>query len=239
MMPVYWFVKEQGDFLLLLFSLGIALGLCYDVIRVLRRVFGTRRVITDIVDFLYWMGVTFVLWVVLNVKAGKSLRYYHILAVALGMLLYYVVMSPVVCWILYTPLHYVTKLLGKLYRYMVGRLECVCKIGEQMLENRKESMDMKKQQKRKRRAKTNRLPIVCLGLFMILALSVQMVRLYQKNQEYIQKEASLQSQVQELEQEKEELAQYETYINSKEYVVDTAKKKLGLIFDNEIIFREN
>lgn len=97
---------------------------------------------------------------------------------------------------------------------------------------------MKKQQKRKKKSGAGRVSFFCIGVFMILALSVQMIRLHQRNQFYIQKEQALQNQVVELEMQKEELAQYENYINSNEYVVDTAKKKLGLVFDNEIIFRE-
>ena len=65
-----------------------------------------------------------------------------------------------------------------------------------------------------------------------------MVRLYQKNQEYVKQEQALNEQVKDLKKEKEDLSEYEEYIKSDEYVEDTAKKKLGLIFDNEIIFRE-
>ena len=34
------------------------------------------------------------------------------------------------------------------------------------------------------------------------------------------------------------LSDYEEYIDSQEYVEDTARSKLGLIYDDEIIFRE-
>lgn len=97
---------------------------------------------------------------------------------------------------------------------------------------------MKKQNDRKRKSKTGRISLLCIAVFMLMVLSIQMVRLYQKNQEYIKKEEALTNQVKELEQQKEELSEYENYIQSDEYVEDTAKKKLGLIYDNEIIFRE-
>ena len=71
-----------------------------------------------------------------------------------------------------------------------------------------------------------------------MVFSIQMVRLYQKNQEYVKQEQALNEQVKDLKKEKEDLSEYEEYIKSDEYVEDTAKKKLGLIFDNEIIFRE-
>lgn len=36
----------------------------------------------------------------------------------------------------------------------------------------------------------------------------------------------------------EQLSNYETYTKSQQYVEDTAKSKLGLAYDNEIIFKE-
>lgn len=97
---------------------------------------------------------------------------------------------------------------------------------------------MKKQKIKKRKSNTGRISILCIGIFLIMVFSIQMVRLYQKNQEYVKQEQALNEQVKDLKKEKEDLSEYEEYIKSDEYVEDTAKKKLGLIFDNEIIFRE-
>ncbi|MCI5821499.1 MAG: septum formation initiator family protein [Lachnospiraceae bacterium] len=97
---------------------------------------------------------------------------------------------------------------------------------------------MKKQKRKKRKSNTGRISILCIGIFLIMVFSIQMVRLYQKNQEYVKQEQALNEQVKDLKKEKEDLSEYEEYIKSDEYVEDTAKKKLGLIFDNEIIFRE-
>ena len=36
----------------------------------------------------------------------------------------------------------------------------------------------------------------------------------------------------------EELKEYEEYIESQEYIEDQAQSKLGLLYDNQIIFRE-
>ena len=97
---------------------------------------------------------------------------------------------------------------------------------------------MKKQKRKKRKSNTGRISLLCIGIFLIMVFSIQMVRLYQKNQEYVKQEQALNEQVKDLKKEKEDLSEYEEYIKSDEYVEDTAKKKLGLIFDNEIIFRE-
>ena len=69
-------------------------------------------------------------------------------------------------------------------------------------------------------------------------MSVQIVKLYYKNQEYIAREMELTSQLEEETKRSEQLFEYEAYIGSQEYVEDAAKSKLGLVYDNEIIFKE-
>ena len=72
----------------------------------------------------------------------------------------------------------------------------------------------------------------------VAVMSVQIIRVYQKDQEYMQQEASLQKQLEEETARGEQLSSYETYTKSQQYVEDTAKSKLGLAYDNEIIFKE-
>ena len=54
----------------------------------------------------------------------------------------------------------------------------------------------------------------------------------------MQQEASLQKQLEEETARGAQLSSYETYTKSQQYVEDTAKSKLGLAYDNEIIFKE-
>ena len=87
----------------------------------------------------------------------------------------------------------------------------------------------------------NRAGKLCIGMIVIAfvaVMSVQIIRVYQKDQEYMQQEASLQKQLEEETARGEQLSSYETYTKSQQYVEDTAKSKLGLAYDNEIIFKE-
>ncbi|MCR5145009.1 MAG: septum formation initiator family protein [Lachnospiraceae bacterium] len=93
-------------------------------------------------------------------------------------------------------------------------------------------------QGKKKRSNTGRTSIICMALFLMMVLSVQMFRLYQKDQQYVQQIEALNQQVQEQEEKKAELMEYEGYINTPEYVESTAQEKLGLVHENEIIFRE-
>lgn len=80
--------------------------------------------------------------------------------------------------------------------------------------------------------------IACIVILLLAVMSVQVINLYHKDQVYISREAELEKQLQSEEQRKERLSDYEAYIGSKEYIEDTAKSKLGLVYDNEIIFKE-
>ena len=91
----------------------------------------------------------------------------------------------------------------------------------------------------KRKNKRAMFFITAVVFMVCIALSVQIVRLYQKNKVYIAREESLQAQLENEEKRREDLEKYEQYINSQDYVEDMAKTKLGLVYEDEIIFREN
>lgn len=80
--------------------------------------------------------------------------------------------------------------------------------------------------------------ITCIVVFLVIAASVQIVRLYQKDQAYIAREEDLKVQYEEETERRDQLSDYEEYIGSREYIEDTARSKLGMIYDNQIIFRE-
>lgn len=95
---------------------------------------------------------------------------------------------------------------------------------------------MKKKKTKKNQAGVG--GIACIVAVLLIAISIQIVNLYQKNVAYAQKEAELNAVYQEETERRDELSDYEEYIGSKEYIENTARNKLGLIYDNEIIFRE-
>jgi cell division protein DivIC len=95
---------------------------------------------------------------------------------------------------------------------------------------------MSRRQKKKNKA--GRASIACIVICLLAVMSVQVVRLYNKNQEYAAKEAQLNQQLEEETERENEIAAYEQYIGSQDYVEDTAKSKLGLVYDNEMIFKE-
>lgn len=100
-------------------------------------------------------------------------------------------------------------------------------------------MAKKKKYKRAgRRTSTGRVYVAVIMMFMIVVMAFQIVNLYRKNAEYMATEESLQKQVDSAREKQQELADYEQYVGSDQYIEDEASKKLGLTHDNWIIFRE-
>ena len=117
-MELYSFVVTQGHSRLVMFVLGVVLGVGYDGIRVIRRLVDARKVAEYISDLIYWLVVTVIVWYVQNQETDGVIRFCQLLVGAAGMILYFATISPAVVWILYTPLHFVGKLFARSYRYI-------------------------------------------------------------------------------------------------------------------------
>ena len=94
---------------------------------------------------------------------------------------------------------------------------------------------------RKRKKKENRMGKLCVSgiVFMFLiVVSIQIVKLYKEDQTYIAKEKELNEQLEDATEEQQQLADYEQYTQSQQYIEEVAKSKLGLVYNNEIVFKE-
>ncbi len=74
-------------------------------------------------------------------------------------------------------------------------------------------------------------------LILVSVVSIKSVSLVKKVKEYEAKEASLQVQIEEEMARTDEIAEFERYTQTRKYIEDTAKDKLGLVYPGEIIFK--
>ena len=79
------------------------------------------------------------------------------------------------------------------------------------------------------------LAIIVLAFLVIM--SVQIYKLKQKDNMYAEREQNLQEQLEAEQDRASELEEMDLYTKSMEYIKDMANR-LGLVFDNEIIFKE-
>lgn len=92
-----------------------------------------------------------------------------------------------------------------------------------------------------RKARQNRLAMLLVTtvvLMMMLVVTVKSVELRQKRQFYMEKEEALIQQIEAEEARAVEIEEYGKYTQTKKFVEEVAKEKLGLVYEGEIIFKD-
>lgn len=92
-----------------------------------------------------------------------------------------------------------------------------------------------------RKKRQNRFGMFLVSIVVIMLMIVVAVKsqeLQQKKAEYQQREQSLKEQIEAEKERSEEIAEYEKYTQTKKYIEDIAKEKLGLVYEGEIIFKD-
>lgn len=96
----------------------------------------------------------------------------------------------------------------------------------------------RRQKSRYKQNKTGMFCITCIVLFMLVVMATQILGLYRKDQEYKEREQELTALIEDEQERKEEIVAYAQYVTTPEYIEQMAKTKLGLVYANEIIFKE-
>ena len=77
--------------------------------------------------------------------------------------------------------------------------------------------------------------LIVIAVFCVTAIGS--LQLKQKNQTYQNREAALEKQIADETERSKEIEDLETYTKTKKYVEDVAKEKLGLVYEDEILFK--
>ena len=74
-------------------------------------------------------------------------------------------------------------------------------------------------------------------LCLLVVASVGKIQLRQKGEAYRQREEELLSAIAEEEARTEEIEEFRKYTETKKYVEEVAKERLGLVYEDEILFK--
>ena len=99
-------------------------------------------------------------------------------------------------------------------------------------------MERKIEYRKKRQNRTGMLLVTMVVLMMLVVVTVKSVELRGKKEAYEQKEMALQEEIDAEKIRTEEIAEYGKYTQTKKYVEELAKDKLGLVYEGEIIFKD-
>ena len=82
------------------------------------------------------------------------------------------------------------------------------------------------------------LSVAVIVVAFLIVMIFQIVQLKNKETAYVQQTAELNKQLKEETERTDEINALADYMQSDQYIEDMAKSKLGLAYDNEIIFKE-
>lgn len=92
--------------------------------------------------------------------------------------------------------------------------------------------------RRKHQNRMGMLLVTTVVLMMLLVVAVKSVELREKREAYAVKEEALRQEIEAEEARAEEIEEFEKYTQTKKYVEEVAKEKLGLVYQGEIIFKD-
>ena len=92
--------------------------------------------------------------------------------------------------------------------------------------------------RKKRQNKTGMILVTIVVLMMLVVVTIKSVELQDKKEVYAQREAALLEEIAAEEARTEEIEEYGKYTQTKKYVEEVAKDKLGLVYEGEIIFKD-
>ena len=81
--------------------------------------------------------------------------------------------------------------------------------------------------------------VLLIVVIFLVVMAVQIYRLEQKDKAYEVKQKELEQMMAEEEERSGEIEKLAEYMKSDAYIEDVAKSKLGLTYENEIIFKES
>ncbi len=93
-----------------------------------------------------------------------------------------------------------------------------------------------------RKRRQNRLGMMLVSFVVLMLMGVILFKgreLKAKQAEYQQKEETLQAQIEDEHERTRKLTDYEKYTKTDKFVEEIAKEKLGLLYENEILFRSD
>jgi len=97
---------------------------------------------------------------------------------------------------------------------------------------------MSKTRRAMNRKKRLELKLITMTVLCLLVVaSFGKMKLLNKNESYRQKEELLLAEIAAEEERAEEIEDLKKYVQTKKYVEDVAKERLGLVYENEILFK--
>ncbi|MDD2972374.1 MAG: septum formation initiator family protein [Lachnospiraceae bacterium] len=91
--------------------------------------------------------------------------------------------------------------------------------------------------RKKRQNRLGMFLVLTVVIMLMVVVTIKSVELRNKQETYVARQEQLEKQISEEEQRTEEIKEFGKYTKTKKYAEEVAKDKLGLVKDDEIVFK--
>jgi spore cortex biosynthesis protein YabQ len=109
-------------------GVGAVIGLVYDVFRILRKTAPHARLIVQLEDLLFWVGVTLFMFYFLLIVSDGEIRWFMLFGAVLGGVLYFAAISRLVMLVSVTVIEFIKKVIFTIIKIILWPFVTVFKL---------------------------------------------------------------------------------------------------------------
>lgn len=117
-----YFIQDMNVFYATVYG-GILIGILFDINKSLKTNFKAIKKLAFFFDMLFWIAITLIIFITVNVVSKFQLRYYHFIALIVGFVLYYNTISIFILKFNNMIISFIKSLLKKIILNLVAILE--------------------------------------------------------------------------------------------------------------------
>lgn len=222
------------EFLFHAFLAGAWLGFCYDCLRVFRICIPHRKWLVSFQDLAFWLWCTFRIFQMQYYENNGITRWFSIAGLLAGLFVYEKLLGEFY-------VKYTGRAGRKIFQWIKQRLTSLWKLFKITLcKHKKQGCCYGKRRIRIRKKRQNKVAMVLVAtvvLMLVVVVFYSSIQLKEKLAVYKEKEQLLTEQLEKEKARTEEIEEFEKYTKTKKYIEEAAKEKLGLVYEDEIIFQ--
>lgn len=121
-------MSSQVTLFLLTVVLGMFIGFIFDIFRIIRKIIKHRDFFIFVEDTLYWLIVSFIMFYFMLNKNNGEIRFFSIIGVFIGMILYFCTISNLVINVSLIVINAIKKILIVMFKIIMFPIKIIYKI---------------------------------------------------------------------------------------------------------------
>lgn len=126
-------VLSQANLFLIFVINGAAIGLLFDIFRILRKSFKTSDIITTIEDILFWIITGIIILYSIFVFNDGEIRFFMFIGIFLGVMLYMLLLSCYIIKISVGIIAIIKRIVGFIFKILIFPIRAIYKIIKNIL----------------------------------------------------------------------------------------------------------